>query len=179
MRLFTLDESYSVVIEPQTVLLQPFAALIKRDKSKTKVTAKRELAFVWFYADIKSDYAEYSDLDDRRKAIVQDLGLKSTWEIDDEVQAAIEYYEEMSTSLSSNILRRSRFTADKLSEKLETAVKEDDLSISDMDRILASINRMPETIKSLQAAEKAVLKEIQEAQDRLGSREKAAFEDGL
>lgn len=180
MKLFTLEQdSYTVVFEPQTVLLQPFAALIQRDKSKGKNQAKKEIAFVWFYIDIASDYAIHGDLDVRKEAIKRDLKLKSSWEPDKLVEEAVEYYKEMSSSLTASILRRSRFTADKLSEKLEDAVKDEGLTISEMKQILESINRMPDVIKSLQAAEKAVLKEIEEANDRLGTREKAEFEDGI
>lgn len=180
MKLFTLDtDSYSVVIEPQAALLQPFAALIERDKTKGKRTAKKEIAYVWFFVDITSDYAIHGNLDIRKDAIRRDLKLKKDWEPDKLVKAAMDYYEKMSSSLTASILRRSRYTADRLSEKLEEAVDEEELSIDEMGKILASINRMPDVIKSLQAAEKAVLKEIQEATDRLGSKEKAEFEDGL
>jgi len=62
---------------------------------------------------------------------------------------------------------------------MREAVDEEDLDIGDMDKLLNGIKKMPDVISSLQKAEQAVLKEIQEEQGRLGSKEKAIFEDGF
>lgn len=179
MKLFELDQSYNVVYEPQTLLLKPFAAIFNRDKSENKARANKELAFVYFYCDIKSDYNFHIDLEVRAQSIKADLGLSSKWKIDKVVQAAITYYEEMSVSITSQILKDSNYTATKLSSKMREAVDDEDLNISEMDKILNGINKMPGVIKALQTAEQAVLKEIEESKGKLGSKEKALFEDGL
>lgn len=179
MRLFTLDKDYNVLWEPQVALLAPFAKILARDKTKDKTKANKELAFVYFYIDIKSDYNIHSNLKEKTDAIKGDLKLAKTWKVDKVMQDAIEYYAEMSSSITANMLRRSRYIADKLSEKMREAVDDDDLSIDEMGKLLASINKMPDVIDSLQRSEKAVLKEIEEQQDKLGTKQKALFEDGL
>ena len=179
MKLFQLDESYNVIFEPQVALIKQFAALIKRDRTKTKTQASKELAFVFFYCDIKSDYMIHTDPTIRQKSIMADLGIKDSWKIDGKIEDAIKFYESMSQSITSTILKDSTYVAAKLSAKMREAVDEEDLDIGDMDKLLNGIKKMPDVISSLQKAEQAVLKEIQEEQGRLGSKEKAIFEDGF
>ncbi len=179
MKLFQLDESYNVIFEPQVALLKPFAAIIKRDRTKTKTQASKELAFVYFYCDIKSDYMIHTDPKIREQSIKADLIIKDSWKIDKVMEAAIEYYDSMSQSVTSTILKDSTYVAAKLSSKMREAVDDEDLDIADMDKLLNGIKKLPDVISSLQKAEQAVLKEIQEEQGRLGSKEKALFEDGF
>lgn len=179
MKLFQLDESYNVIWEPQVALIKPFAAILKRDRSKSKTRANRELAFVFFYCDIKSDYMFHTDPAIREEAIKGDLQLDKSWKIDKVMQEAIDYYDAMSTSITSKILKDSTYVADKLSTRMRALVDDEDLDIGEIDKLLNGIKKMPDVISSLQKAESAVLKEISEEQGRLGSKEKALFEDGL
>lgn len=179
MKLFQLDESYNVLWEPQVSLLKPFAAILKRDRSKTKMKANRELAFVFFYCDIKSDYMFHTELDIREQAIKQDLQFDDKWKIDKVMQDAIDFYDEMSQSVTSKILKDSTYVAAKLSSKMRELVDDDSLDIGEIDKLLNGIKKMPDVISSLQKAEASVLKEIAEEQGKLGSKEKAFFEDGL
>lgn len=181
MKLFSLNDDYEVIFEPQTVLLTPFKKIIDRDKSKHKSKAINELTFVWFFADIKSEYQFHTDEVERTKHILGDLpGLPNTWKVDDTIQKAIDFYNESSTSVTAGILKDSMYIANKISTKMRAAVDaEDDLDIAEISKLLDSVKKMPDIIKALQAAERAVLKEIEESQDKLGSKEKALFEDGL
>jgi len=120
MKLFQLDESYNVIFEPQVALIKQFAALIKRDRTKTQVAlikqfavlikrdrtksktqASKELAFVFFYCDIKSDYMIHTDPTIRQKSIMADLGIKDSWKIDSKIEDAIKFYESMSQSITN------------------------------------------------------------------------------
>jgi len=179
MKLFELDKSYNVVWEPQALLLKPFAAIFNRDKSESKTRANKELAFVYFYCDIKSDYAIHEDLETRKKAICADLLLGDKWKIDKVMQTAIDYYENMSVSITSSILKDSTYVAKKLSSKMKVAVDDDDLDVGEISKLIDGIKKMPDVIKALQSAEQAVLKEIKESQGKLGSKQKALFEDGI
>jgi len=180
MKLFHLDDRYNVIWEPQTLLLAPFNALFTRDKSKDKTRAINEMAFVWFFSDIKSDYHIHTDKDKRAAVIKADLkGLPKNWKLDAKVQAAIDFYEENSGSITANILKDSSYVANKLSTQMRKAVdSEEDLDVGEITKLLDSVKKMPEVIKALQTAEKAVLKEIQESQSNIGAKEKSLFEDG-
>jgi hypothetical protein len=178
MKLFTLDKGYNVVWEPQTLLLEPFANIFKRDKSTSKARANNELAFVWFYADIKSDYQIHTDPKKRTKQITADIkGLADTWKPDKIVMDAVNFYEKSSTSVTATILKDNMYIANKLSHKMRLAVDADNVDINDISKLLDGVRKMPDVIKALQEAEKAVLKEIRATQNNVGSKEKALFED--
>ena len=180
MKLFSLNTDYKVIWEPQTLLLAPFAALYKRDKTRDKIRATQELSFVWFFVDIKSDYKIHADLKERTEAIKADLRLPRDWAIDKVIQEAIDFYERMSSTVTSNILKDSIHVANKLSKKMKEAVDaEGTLDISEISKLIDGVRKMPDVIKAIQEAEKAVLKEIAEASNNVGSKEKALFEDGL
>jgi len=182
MKLFRLnnkDGNYHVEWEEQTLLLKAFRPLYKRDRSTGKVKANKELSFVYFFCDIQSDYNIFPDDEERAKAIAKDLELGDNWKIDDKVQDAIDFYNSMSTSVTAKMLKDNIYVADKLSRRFKDMIDSEDLEIDDMKKILDSIKAMPSVIKSLQEAEKAVLKEIEKANDRLGVKEKALFEDGI
>ncbi len=172
-----LDSSYNVLWEPQVALLKPFAALLKRDKSKDKAKATKEMAFIFFYCDIRSDYMIHIDPKTREEAIKADLGLPANWKLDKQMTAAIDFYKNMSRSVTANILEHSTYVANKVASKLKEAVDQDDLDVTELDKLLGGLKKIPEVIRALKAAEKEVLKEIAEAQDSLGSKEKALFED--
>jgi len=177
MKLFMLDKEYKVLWEPQAALLAPFAKILKRDKSKDKTKANKELAFVYFFCDIKSDYMFHTDTTDRTKAIKADLTMPNTWKVDKVVQDAIDFYKKMSRSVTANILEHSTYVANKVASRLKEAVDEKDLDIAELDKLLGGIKKIPEVIRALKAAEREVLKEIEEAQDSPRSKEKALFED--
>jgi hypothetical protein len=178
MKLFTLDKGYNVVWEPQTMLLKPFANIFKRDRSTSKARANNELAFVWFYADIKSDYQIHTEGPKRTEHIISHMpGLPKGWKPDKLVTEAIKFYEESSTSVTAIILKDNMYIANKLSNKMKIVVDADDLDINDISKLLDGVRKMPDVIKALQEAEKAVLREIKETQNNVGSKEKALFED--
>jgi hypothetical protein len=181
MKMFSLDKDYNVVWEPQILLLSPFLALMKRDKTKDKNKANCELAFVWFYSDIKSDYQIHTDPDVRIKAIAADMpGLPNKWVPDLVVMTAVKFYEENSTSVTASILKDGMYIANKLSAKMKESVDGTDaLDVGEIIKLLDGVKKIPDIIKALQAAEKAVLQEIMESQDKMGSKEKALFEDGI
>lgn len=176
MKLFSLDSKYNVIIEPQALLLGPFAALVKRDKTKLKTRATRELAFIYFFCDIRSDYAIHTDEAKKTKLIQAEVKLPENWKIDKLMEEAIDFYKKRSLSITARILKDSMYVANKVSEKMKVAV-DSELDVADLDKVLGGLKKIPDVIKSLKTAEREVLKEIEEAQDSIGSKEKALFED--
>lgn len=179
MNLFELDESYNVVVMPQALLLKPFAALYKRDRTDKKTRAAREVAFVYFYCDIKSDYLAFVEKEERQQSIMADLQLPKTWKIDKQVQAAIDFYEDRSKSVAAKLLDDSIFVASKLSSKMKEAVSAEGLALRDIEKLLSSLSKMPVVVKALNEQEQVVLKEIEAKKGSVGNKEKALFEDGI
>lgn len=178
MNLFQVDKFSKVTWDPQALLIAPFKVLYDRDKTKTKDIANKELAFIFFFSDIRSDYAFIVDLAIREKTIKADLVLGEKWKIDKDITAAIEYYKKRSRSVTADILTDSIYIANKVSIKMKEAVDaEGTIDLADIAKVLDGIKKIPDVIKALKAAEREVIKEIEEAQDSIGAKEKALFED--
>ena len=85
-------EGFRVTISEEALALKPFKLLWNRDKSKDKSKANNELAFIYFYADPRSDFQIYMDDEERMEQVKDSLGLAPDWQPDAELEAAIEYY---------------------------------------------------------------------------------------
>lgn len=182
MKLFQIID-WKVVISEEAYLLEPFKAILNSDKSKDKEVAMKELAFVWFFSDVKSDYNYILNNKEKQDEITKDLVLPKGWKINTNVQNAIDFYKERTQTVSSTILDNSLFIANTLSNKMRKIVSSDDdtgsLSIKEIESIASGLAKMPGIVASLQKLEQTVLKEQSEKSDRVGSQEKALFEDGL
>ncbi len=180
MNLFQIVD-YNLQISEEAYALKPFKKLLDNDKSKDKELAMKELAFVWYISDIKSDYICILDNKDKEKEIIKDLNLPKGWKINKDVQAAIDFYKDRSKTVSSTILENSLFIANTLSDKMRKIVENEtsDLSIKDIESIAKGLTQMPSIVTSLQKLEQTVIKEQSEKSNNVGSQEKGLFEDGL
>lgn len=174
-------KDWKLTVAEQTWALAPFRKLLEKDKTKDKERAVKELSFIWFFCDIKSDYQYIIDKKSREKEIKKDLNLPSAWKITKDIQTAIDFYNERSTTVSSKILKDSLHIANKLSTKMRDMVDDEDneMNGTTITKLIGGLKQMPEVIKSLQETEKAVLKEIEQKKDKVGSQQKGFFEDGF
>lgn len=179
MKLFELTADYNVVLSEEAYLLEPFKKIIQNDKSKDKTIAIKELGFVWFFTDIKSDYNYILSEKEKEAEIIKDLKLPKDWKKTKLVTDAIEFYKERSKTVSSSILANSLFIANTVSDKMKTLVSADGLTIKEIDQVASGLSKMPGIVKSLQQLEQTVLKEIAEQSDKVGSQDKGLFEDGF
>ena len=74
MRLFEFKE-YVLTVREEVWGLSPFKKILKRDKTRTKELALKEVLFVYYFCDIKSNYMIMSDLAIREEEIRKDLEL--------------------------------------------------------------------------------------------------------
>ena len=100
-----VDFSLQVSEEAWGVL--PFKAILKRDKSRTKDTAFKEMLFIYYYCDIRSDYVDMTNNEVRKNEIIKDIGLDPEWKIDSVMSEAILYYEKMSISPIAKLYKSS------------------------------------------------------------------------
>lgn len=180
MKLFEMKD-WKLTVEEHTWALSPFKKLLDKDKDKDKSRANKEIAFVWFYCDIKSDYQYITNSEERAAEIKKDLKLPTAWKITEDIQTAIDFYIERSTTVSSQILKDSFYVANKLSKKMRELVDDEDAIIngSTIKNLIDGLNKMPAVVKALQETEKAVLKEIDQKKKNVGSQKKGLFEDGF
>jgi len=106
MKLFTL-ENYQPLITPEALLIPEFKALFDRDKSKDKVNALKEIAFVYFSMDYQSNYLSYTK-DVRDERLAQDFMGVSEYKPDQVVLAAMQKYDELQRTPTMNFLKAAR-----------------------------------------------------------------------
>ena len=91
MKLFELNRlTYEIDIAPEALLLEPFKRLIDRDKSKTKDMAKKELALIYHYCDIRSDYSGMEN-NTKLAQIIENLKFSKGYTPDKLVKEAMEF----------------------------------------------------------------------------------------
>lgn len=179
IKLFKRD-GYEVKVEPEALLLMPFKKIWDRDKSKDKNRAMQELGFVYFVCDPRSDYQYLVDLDMRKEAVKQGEGLPEKWAPDKVVLAAMEFYSSFKPT-SSLLLEDTRVAVDKLREYLRDidlyATDDKGKPLHTLNTVTSTIKQIPDLIKGLDEAEKAVTSDIRENSKARGNQEKAILED--
>lgn len=180
MKLFKY-EAYKVFISEEAFALKPFRRIWNRDKSASKTTAINELSYVYFMEDPRSDYQYLVDRDERSKAIKEGEGLPESWEPDRLVKEALEFYSSFK-STSSLLLEDTRVAIDKVREFLKTV----DLNMLDdkgkpiytINSITSTIKMIPQLIKDLDDAEKAIAAEMREHSGKVrGQKTKSVLEE--
>jgi hypothetical protein len=184
MKLFEMKD-YNLHVSEEAWGLLPFKAILKRDKSRNKEMAFKEMLFIYFYTDVRSDYVHYTD-GEKLKEIIKDIGLPTDWKLDSIMQDAINFYEERSVSVIAKLYKSALKSANDTSEYLEMTA---DLlrertdkggTVTTLPMITASQKTLPEIMKNLKAAYKEVIAEQKELEGRTkGSRTMGLFEDGF
>lgn len=176
-------EGYDITIADEALTLKPFRVIWNRDRSKSKEKAIQELAYIYHFADPRSDYnKQFVDTNDRKTAIKEGEGLPEKWEPDKTLNEAIAFYESFKP-MSALLLEDTRAAVDKLRKLL----RDIDLNETDdkgkpkytLNTITATIKQVPELAKSLREAEDALTQEIREMGKIKGQKEKALMEDSL
>jgi len=184
MRLFEFKD-WVLTVREEVWGLSPFKAILKRDKSRTKETAMKEMLFIYYYTDIKSDYL-IMDPKLRVKEIVKDIKLPEDWKLDSVMKEAIDFYESRSLTVLGKLYKSALVSANDISEYLEMTA---DLlrertdkggTVTTLPMIVASQEKLPKIMQNLKSAEKELLKEQIETEGRMkGSKSMGIFEEGL
>lgn len=179
IKLFKRD-GYEIKVEPEALLLKPFKKIWNRDRSKDKNRAMQELGFIYFVCDPRSDYQYLVDLDTRMESVKQGEGLPNDWTPDQTVKEAMEFYSSFKPT-SALLLEDTRVAVDKLREHLKNMdfneVDDKGKPKYTLNTITSTIKQIPELIKGLDEAEKAVTSDIREMSKARGNHEKAIMED--
>jgi len=187
MKLFEFNrENYEVTFSPELLTIEVFKKIIDRDKTKDKDISKKEIAFIYFFIDIKSDYMYITDKNARVKEIKNDLHLPDKWTIDKDIQTAIDLYEERSTTVNTSLYRSACIAAMEISEYLKTtkALLEERTdkgsAVTNINTITGALSKVPAIMRDLSAAQTEVIKEQKITEGRSkGSRVFNLYEDGL
>lgn len=177
MKLFKY-EGYKIVISEEAFALKVFRQIWNRDRTTSKDKALMELGYVYFMVDPRSDYQYLVDKEERSKAIIEGEGLPANWKPDKTIEEAMEFYGSMKSS-AALLLEDTRYLVDKYRKKLRECLDSDELEVKDLKDAGALIKNIPELVKSLDEAEKAVASEIRNSGRMRGQGEKTIMEDGL
>ena len=179
MKLFKY-EGYKITISEEALLLKPFKAIWKRDKSLNKEKALSELGFIYFFCDIRSDYQYIVDEEARMASIKEGEGMPEDWTPDSVVLEAMQFYSTFK-STSALLLEDTRYAVD----KLRNLLREIDLTQTDdkgkpiytLNTITATIKQVPSLVKDLDEAERSIAKEIAQSDKVRGAQSKSIYED--
>ena len=179
MKLFKY-EGYKITISEEALLLKPFKAIWKRDKSLNKEKALSELGFIYFFCDIRSDYQYIVDEEARMASIKEGEGMPEDWTPDSVVLEAMQFYSTFK-STSALLLEDTRYAV----EKLRKLLREIDLTKTDnngkpiytLNTITATIKQVPSLVKDLDEAERSIAKEIAQSDKVRGAQSKSIYED--
>lgn len=185
MKLFEMKDFCLCVNELAWGLL-PFKAILKRDKSRTKETAFKEMLFIYYYADVRSDYVSLTDSKERTKELIKVIGLDPTWKIDDVMQTAIDFYNDKTETVISKLYKSSLISVNETSQYLRSTGEllaersANGGTVTTLPMIVAANKGLPEIMRNLKAAYKEVVSEQKEMEGRTkGSKTMGLFEDGL
>ena len=185
MRLFEMKD-WVLSVREECWGLSPFKKILKRDKSRDKAMALKEMLFIYYYSDIKSDYSIITNELIKTEEIKKDVGLPENWKIDSVMQEAIEFYESRSITVIGKLYKNALKAANDVSEYLtltDVLLAERDNSgkpVNTITTITGGIKKIKEIMQDLKVAEKEVVKEQQELEGRMkGSKTMSIFEEGL
>jgi len=178
MKLFEIKD-YNLCVSEEAYGLLPFKTLIKKDKNRNKELALKELLFIYFYCDLRSDYQAILDLDEREIEIKKDIGLSDTWRKSKDLLYAIDFYKSRSKTISSIILEDTLASAVKVSSQMRYLAESSTLTPADAQKISIILKDVPNTIRAVQQAQKEVIKELENNVSKKGNQEFNLFEEGL
>jgi len=103
MEIISINENFELDITPQALMVPEFKALFDADKTKAKKKAVGAMSYILLVYGNDSPYEMYG-IEDRKKRVIEDLGLGSKWKVDKKVQAAIDRFQELTVTPSSRTL---------------------------------------------------------------------------
>lgn len=185
MKLFKIV-NYQLQVEDEVWTIEAFNKLLKRDKTKDKSVSMKEMAFIYHYCDVRSDYVAETNKNTRAKTIKKDIGLPEKWEIDDVIKFACELYEERAVTVSEKLykasLKSARDVAKHLSNTSFLLAERDEKGkpVHTINSITAANKMIPDMIKNLNQTYKEVIKEQNDLADKKkGAKQFGMFEDGF
>jgi hypothetical protein len=182
MKLFKYKD-YTLTISDEAYALKPFKRLVDRDRTKEKTKSMKELAYIYFMHDPRSDFSFEINDKDRDERVKMSLGIDPDWSPDKQVEEAIELYKYLTTTTSSLLLQSTKDSIENVRTALTritfTETDEKGRPLYNLAQVVGAIKLIPGLVKELADAEKAVAKEIEEVGAMRGLKQKSILEDGF
>lgn len=107
MKLFKYKD-YTLTISDEAYALKLLKGLVDRDRTKEKTKSMKELAYIYFMYDPRSDFSFEINDKDRDERVKMSLGIDPDWSPDKQVEEAIELYKYLTTTTSSLLLQSTK-----------------------------------------------------------------------
>jgi hypothetical protein len=177
-------EGYKVLINPKALMIPEFSDIWERDHSVGKKKATKELAYVYYMADYKSEYNSYGLSKDTQLGI--DIFQNRNYKPDPYISKAIDKYKVLQETPSMRYLLSMRQRVNNIIDYLDTVQirdkKKDGEEIKPVnpfitiDKITATMSKIEDTLESIEKWEKKVFEEEEDMKIR-GGGVVNAFED--
>lgn len=174
------EDNFTLEIEPELYTIREFAELVESRKKKEGLLIK-ELGYIYFFADLNSDFQFQASEIERNKDLIKYLDLPSGWKRDKLLNEAIEAYRYLSQTTSSKLLQAAYLAADKIKIQLETIdLNERDRNgkpIWNLKQFNDTVKGIAETVEKLDKAEKQFIKAQEENTKLRGTKNKSVYDD--
>lgn len=180
MRLIRID-NYKLEIEDEILLLKPFKELYKTDKTKNKDSFYEFLTILYYVYDPRSDYNYIVDEQERIQEVCDSNGIVRR-KFSSKEEECIFLYKKLTCTTSSLLLEDTKAAVENVRKMLKSINFE---TLEEKEKVIALKNvtsvtaMIPKLVKDLTEAERAVIKEIEEAGRARGGNVKKLFEDGV
>lgn len=153
-----------VVIDPARLIIPEFKKLWKRDKTKDKRNALKEISYITFLFDLSADnpYRGYNE-QDRDEILKRDLFNNINWKPDVDVLDAINKFKDLSETTNIRVLLGAKQAAEELAKWFRQvkydAVDENGNSLFSVSELSRNLKEVGNIIKSLSQLEEMVKRE--------------------
>jgi len=180
MKLFSCDDGFNVVIEPEILLLKDFNFLYTDRKGDENLILK-ELAYIYFMHEASSDFQQQTNEAERSKEVIRHVNLPTGWEPDEYMTTCCETFLELSETMTSGLLKDTYAMVQKIRNELKAIDlgEKDKMGkpVYNLKQIIETSKQIPLLMETLNKAEIEYVKGQAEANLNKGSKTKSAYED--
>ena len=148
-----------LTIAPEALSIQEFHNIWKRDKTKAKEKAMKELAYVYHTTDFQSIYRNYHE-DIREGKIKLDIFKDREWSPDPAIILAQTKYAELQTTLSMELLNDAEIGLSTLRNYFRDVSFEDDENGVAAKNFMANLKTLGDVVKGMKTLREEVEKEL-------------------
>ena len=160
--LFDLRDG-QVVLNPESLAIPIFNTIWKRDKTKSKERANREIAYIFFMCDFNSPYMAYPSTK-RRDIILSDFMKDPKWKEDKDIKDAMSKYLEFQETHTMRLMKSAKGAVDKLTsyfENIDFLEKgENGKPLYNAKDVAINLEKVGSSVESLDKLETKIKKEI-------------------
>ena len=174
MKLFKRVD-YKLIVEPIVFSIKAFKRLDQRDRTVNKSQLEKELAFIYFVYDPRSDLQFIVDEQDRIEKARELIGLDNKFKIDNDLQKAIDVYLSMTETSASLLIKDLKVGVEKLRRYLRDAEVDDET----FDKYTRALKELIPLSQKLSETERTVIKEVEEISNSRGDKAMTILDSGF